>query len=280
MPWKYSEEYYREYTRTTWNEAVQSWTAIMGKLLPYRQEVVADLAATTGETLLDLGTGTGEPALTLAEGVGRTGSVVGIDLSEKMIERAIDNARQRGVSNASFQVMDCTQLRFPDASFDGAVSAFGFQIFTDPDSAAKETLRVLRPGGRLSLVVWSTGDRVPFLDVVVAPMLKHAEPDETGYIPTPYELGAEGQMVEFLRAIGFREAKERRVTHPIHFRDADDYLTGLLEGTPLGHSLAEETKEVQAEVLRDTRANLTKFTGADGIVLPGEAVVVTAHKGR
>jgi len=278
MPWKYSDEYYREYTRTTWNAAAEPYVGLMEKLEPFREAVVGGLAPRPGETVLDLGTGPGEPAMTIAVAVGDRGRVVGVDLSERMIALAEQLAERRALRNVAFRTMDCSRLALPDASFDAAVSAFGFQIFTDPDRAAAETLRVLRPGGRVSLCVWSTGERVPFLDVLVAPMLSFAEPDETGYLPTPYETGGPGEMVRFLEAAGFRDGRESRIERTLVFHRPEDYLDALLRGTPLGHSLSEETAEVQAEVLRKTHANLERYRVADGLALPAEVVLVTARK--
>lgn len=277
MPWEYTDEYYREYTRTTWNESAEAYAGLMARLAPLRAQLVERLAARPGESILDLGTGPGEPALTIAELVAPTGHVVGVDLSEKMIGIAQRTATERGVRNAEFRVMDSSKLALPDGTFDGVVSSFGFQIFTDPDAAGREAHRVLKPGGRIAVGIWSTGDKVPFVDAVIAPMLAHAEPDESGYIPTPYETGGPGELVRLLTASGFHAASESRVTHLFSFRSPEEYLEVVLRGTPIGHSLGEETAEVQAQVLRETRSNLERYRTSDGIALPGECVLVTAR---
>jgi ubiquinone/menaquinone biosynthesis C-methylase UbiE len=278
MPWKYTDEYYQEYTRTTWNESAEVYTSLLRYLEPYRNDLIDRLGARAGEKILDLGTGPGEPALTLAGRVGARGKVVGVDLSEKMIALAQATAAARSVSNTEFRVMDCSSLALGDAAFDGVISSFGFQIFTDPEKAARETYRVLGPNGRIAVSVWSTGDRVPFIHAIIEPMLKHAEPDETGYIPTPYEMGGPGEMVRFLETAGFRGAREERVTHTLSFESEDEYLHSILKGTPIGHSLSEEPPEVQAEVLRETRANLASWTTNGRISMPSECVLVTAGK--
>jgi SAM-dependent methyltransferase len=278
MPWKYSEEYYREYTRTTWNESAEPYVRLMGQLDPYRADLVTRLAAKSGEHVLDLGTGPGEPAMTLAEGVGSRGHVTGVDLSEKMVEIATRVAKARQLSNVDFQTMDCTALTFPEGSFDAVCCSFGFQIFTDPEKAAREALRVLRPGGRIGAAVWSTGDQVPFLDVIIQPMLEHAEPDESGYLPTPYETGGPGELVAFLQAAGFQEGREERVHHSLHFDSPEAYLDSLLKGTPIGHSLSEEEPARQQEILEKAPANLKAWTGPDGITLPAECVIATARR--
>ena len=278
MPWEYSDEYYTEYTRTTWNESARAYVDLMRNLQPFHSETLARLRARPGEHILDLGTGPGEPALTIAGAVGAEGRVTGVDLSEKMVEIADQVRAARKISNTEFQVMDCSKLQLPDASFDAAISCFGFQIFTTPEKAAAEAYRVLRPKGRIVATVWSTGDKVPFLDVIIGPMLEHAEPDETGYLPTPYETGGPGEMITFLETAGFRRAEEHRVTHVMRFQNEQAYLDSLLQATPIGHSLSEEPPEVQQEVLEKTRANLRNWTTPEGILLPAECVIAGASK--
>jgi len=278
MPWKYTEEYYREYTRTSWNESAEAYVELMQNLEPFRADLVARLGGRKGERVLDLGTGPGEPAITIAQSIAPSGQVVGVDLSEKMVSIAERSARGQGVRNVEFRTMDCSALTFADGTFDAAICCFGFQIFTDPEKAARETHRVLKPGGRVAVGVWSTGDKVPFLHAIIGPMLEHAEPDENGYIPTPYETGGPGEMVAFLRDAGFGDATEERVRHSLKFKDPDHYLRAVLDATPIGHSLREESSRIQEDVLRKTRENLRPWTTAQGLSIPGECVLVIAHK--
>ena len=278
MTWKYTDEYYREYTRTTWNESADVYVELMQQLEPFRQDLVRRLAPREGERILDIATGPGEPALTVARLVGAKGHVTGVDLSEEMVRLAREVAQRRGLPNVDFQVQDAEKLTLPDRSFDAALSAFGLQIVTDPEKAAQEAFRVLKPGGRFAVSVWSTGDKVPAIHWIIGPMLEHAEPDENGYIPTPYELGGDGEMIAFLQKAGFRDVREDRVTHTAPFKDEEDYLSVVMKASPIGHSLREETPEVQREVLRKTRENLQRWKTPGGLRIPGEAVVVTARK--
>lgn len=279
MTWKYTDDFYREYTRTTWNESAPVWSKYAGVLNPYRGDLIAAAAPKPGERVLDIATGAGEPALTIARAVGPKGRVVGVDLSEELIAIAQRNAKEQRAENAEFHVMDAESLTLPADSFDVAVSAFGFQIITDPEKAAQQAHRVLKPGGRIALTVWGPAERCQALHIMVGPMLENAEPDETGYLPTPYEMGGPGEMVAFLEKAGFRGGREQRFTHDWTFQDADHYFEMVLQGTPLGHSLREEDKDVQEAVLRKTKANLQRWTKPDGrVAAPAECVVVTARK--
>jgi len=250
----------------------------MRLLEPYSFDLMNRTEAKVRERILDLATGPGEPAMSLARIVGPEGSVVGVDLSEKMVELASEVSRTRGLGNTEFRVMDAEHLAFPDASFDAVVSRFGFQIFTNPEAVAREAYRVLRSGGRIVVAVWSTAERAAALHALVGPMLEFAEPDETGYIPSPYELGGPGEMAALLGNVGFRESREERRTHHWVLASEDDYLEAMLQGTPLGHSIREEDPETQAKILAKTRENLQQWRTRQGVEIPCECVIVRATK--
>jgi len=110
-----------------------------------------------GDRLLDVGCGLGEAALALAEDLGDRGEVVGIDASEQMLRVARTNARSARC-RARFTVGDACSLDEPDDSFDAARCERTLQWLADPAAAVAELVRVVRPGGRVSLIDtdWST----------------------------------------------------------------------------------------------------------------------------
>lgn len=279
MTWTYTEEYYKSYTRDTWNESASEYAPVRRNLDKWTPHLLARAAAKPGQRVLDVACGDGEPALSLARAVAPTGRVVGIDLSERMVGVAAERAANEQVRNVDFQTMDAEKLDLPDASFDLVTCRFGLQIVTDPDAAIREALRVLKPGGKLVATVWGPGEKCPAIHVIIGPMLEFAEPDETGYLPTPYEMGGPNELVEILVKHGFEGAKEERFTHDWEFKNEEAYFHSVLKGTPIGHSLSEEDEPTQKEVLRKTKQNLKAYAKVDGrIVLPAEGVVVSARK--
>ncbi len=280
MTWEYTDEEYKAYTRETWNESVESYGPWIDALEPFNEDLFEGLELASGQRVLDIATGPGEPALTIAGEVGPEGEVVGIDLSDRMIDRARENAKRAGVSNATFQRMDAEDMAFEAGSFDAVVCRSSLQIMTAPAKVLQEVARVLKPGGRFAASVWaSPGERSPALHAIIGPMLRHCTPDDTGYIPTPYELGGPRTLVEMIQAAGLEVDAERRVSRPLRFADEDAYLEAVLRGTPVGHSLEEESQAVQDAVMEETRWNLDRWAdGDDGFVLDGETVVVHAHQ--
>jgi ubiquinone/menaquinone biosynthesis C-methylase UbiE len=245
---------------------------------PYGFDLLARVNPKIRESALDLATGPGEPAMSIARMVGPDGRVVGIDLSERMVQLATRAAKERRIPGLTFLAMDAEKLDFPDESFDLVTSRFAFHIFAHPETAAKEAHRVLRPKGRIGIVVWSTPEKSTAINAVVAPMLEFAEPDETGHRPTPFELGGPGELTTLLAEAGFEETQEERRTHTMAFKDEDEYIEILVEGTPLGRSIKEEDLSVQKKILAGTRANLRKWKSRKGIQIPCEGVIVTATK--
>ena len=279
MPWKYTDEYYKNYTRDTWDECAAEYLPILGNLMPFQRELLDHIRPTPGLRVLDVATGPGEPALTMGAMVSPGGSVLGIDLSSKMIQVAKKNASKRKLANVEFKIMDAEKMPLKTSTVDLAVSTFGFQIITNPEKAAAEMLRVLKPAGRIGLTVWSTGDRIPALHVMVEPMLEHAEPDETGYLPTPYELGGPGQLTSMIEEVGFAHAEEIRVQGEWRAPSEEAYLKMLVDGTPLGHSMKEEEPDIQRQILQRTRANVSKWRLSTGEVrIPAECVLVIGSK--
>jgi len=101
------------------------------------------------ERVLDAGCGTGHTALAFAPSIA---AVVGVDLTEAMLDQARRLAAGRGIANTTFERGDVEALAFPDASFDLATSRFSAHHYPRPRQAVRELARVLRLGAALLLV--------------------------------------------------------------------------------------------------------------------------------
>jgi SAM-dependent methyltransferase len=104
-----------------------------------------------GERVLDVATGSGNAALSAAR---RGCDAVGIDYVPALIERARERAAAERLP-AFFEVGDCEDIPFPDASFDVVLSVYGSIFAPRPEKAAQELLRVCRRGGRIGMGNWT-----------------------------------------------------------------------------------------------------------------------------
>jgi demethylmenaquinone methyltransferase/2-methoxy-6-polyprenyl-1,4-benzoquinol methylase len=110
-----------------------------------------------GETVLDLAGGTGDLTQRLAPLVGPGGHVVLADINESMVRVGRDRLIDEGlVGNIDYTLANAEALPFPDNSFDCIFMAFGLRNVTDKARALASMYRVLKPGGRLLILEFST----------------------------------------------------------------------------------------------------------------------------
>jgi demethylmenaquinone methyltransferase / 2-methoxy-6-polyprenyl-1,4-benzoquinol methylase len=155
--WNESDEAKSSYVKelfsalaTRYNVMTDVWT--LGLHRVWKRQAMELCALRPGERVLDVATGTGDLAFLAAAAVGPEGEVVAVDSCVPMLQVA--RQRQRGA--VDFQEGDAMDLRFPDASFDVVTIGFGLRNVADRDRALREFRRVLRPGGRLMVLDFST----------------------------------------------------------------------------------------------------------------------------
>lgn len=112
-------------------------------------QAVADLVE--GQAVLDLGSGAGFDALIAARKVGPAGRVIGVDMTDAMLDKARGNAKRAGLGQVEFRKGDLEALPVEDGSIDVALSNCVLNLVPDKDRAFAEIYRVLRPGGRLAV---------------------------------------------------------------------------------------------------------------------------------
>ncbi|HRF50013.1 MAG TPA: arsenite methyltransferase, partial [Anaerolineales bacterium] len=104
-----------------------------------------------GQTVLDLGSGAGNDAFVARAVVGEAGRVIGVDMTEAMINRARANAEKRGFTNVEFRLGEIEALPVEPASVDVVVSNCVLNLVPDKRQAFAEVFRVLKPGGHFSI---------------------------------------------------------------------------------------------------------------------------------
>jgi ubiquinone/menaquinone biosynthesis C-methylase UbiE len=119
--------------------------------LQFARAAIAQLGLSEGHSVLDVGAGSGGAALAMAEQGLR---VTAVDASARMVERMKARAAERALS-IDAHAMDGQSVHFADGSFDAALSVLGITLFPNAERGLAEMRRVVRPGGRVSVVTWT-----------------------------------------------------------------------------------------------------------------------------
>jgi SAM-dependent methyltransferase len=105
-----------------------------------------------GETVVDLGSGAGMDAFLAARQVGKTGHVIGVDMTDAMLEKARSNAAEVGLEDVvEFRKGQIEALPIEDESVDAIISNCVINLSPEKQRVYDEAYRVLRPGGRLMI---------------------------------------------------------------------------------------------------------------------------------
>lgn len=232
-----------------------------------------------GHDVLDIGCGTGRSTREAAR-LASPGSVLGVDLSKRMLEYARRRSQEEGLANVRFEQADAQVHPFEEQAFEVAISSFGAMFFSNPVAAFSNIARALRPGGRLALLAWRELARNEWLCIFRATLAAGRElPEPPPGAPGPFGLADADRVRSILDQAGFEDVDLEAVDEPVEFgSDADDAFafartTGIVKG--LTEDLDEATR---AGALAQLRAALEQHDTGAGVLLGTSAWLITAAR--
>ena len=166
-----------------------------------------------GETVLDLGSGGGIDCFIAAKVVGPSGRVIGVDMTDSMLELANRNKAKIGMTNVEFRKGEIEDLPVENNSVDVIISNCVINLSPDKDAVFREALRVLRPGGRFSVSDMVTEGEFP-------PQLRANINAWAGCITGALD---QADYLQKMRRAGFTEVEvESRVSYGLEALDSLD----------------------------------------------------------
>lgn len=235
--------------------------------------------AKSGEVVIDIGCGTGPTSLKLARAVAPEGSVLGVDVSQQLIDQANARARASGVGNARFVVADASAHAFR-SEHDLLFSRFGVMFFADPTAAFTHLRSALKPGGRLAFVCWRQFKENGWAFIPFMAALPHLPPIErpAPNAPGPFAFADADRLRGILSDAGFKsiEIDKADRTMPVG-RDLEQATRFSTEFGPVAQPLSQTSPEAQARAVAAVREALSKHDKGTGIGLPGACWLVQAR---
>jgi SAM-dependent methyltransferase len=254
--------------RYGWDKAAADYEASWrSQLAPAQSRLLALADLRVGERVLDIACGTGLVSAAAAAIVGGSGTVLGTDLSEKMIEIACDRVRD---THVRFERMDAEELNLPDGGFDVALCALGLMYVPDPWRAVAELRRV---AGRASVAVWGSRQRCGWAEIF--PIVDARVKSEV--CPLFFQLGTGDSLRNLFAEVGFVDLACERLDAPLCYASDEEACHAAFVGGPVALAWSRFDDQVRREVEAEYLASIRPYRDGDGYRVPGEFVVVAGR---
>jgi SAM-dependent methyltransferase len=196
-----------------------------------------------------------------------------------MLERARRLAEAEGLRNVTFEHGDAQSHRFPPARFDLCISRFGTMFFTDPIAAFTNIARAMRPGARLTLLVWQDADRNEWFTAVRQALAGSTPPTPTGGDLEPFSLADPTTTQRILTAAGFADVGFTTVHEPVYYGPDPDAAYDAVHRLRHARDLLANLDPATAEHAVDRlRATLVAHHTDSGVLFDSHAWIVTARR--
>lgn len=271
---------YKETTREQWQEAARAWDSwgpTLEEWLGQATEIMLDAAGVgPGSRVLDVAAGAGGQTLSVARRVGPTGYVVATDISSKILEYALEAAQKQGLTNVETRVIDGENLEeLDEGSFDAVISRVGLIYFPDQQKALSGMRRALKPGGRISAIVYSTPENNRFFSIPISIIRRRAQlPPPLPGQPGPFSLGSPGVLEKAYEKAGFRDVSARTVPAPLRMPSAAECVRFERESFGALHQMLSGVDDAEKNAAwEEIEQELRQFEGPNGFEGPCELVV-------
>jgi SAM-dependent methyltransferase len=278
-------EDYRAASLQGWSTVAPDWGELAERidrqLRPAADWMIEAVSPRPGDRVLELAGGPGTLSMLIAERVSPDGTVLHTDFSEPMVREAQARFRSQGVKGIESRVMDAEKIDLPDGSMDVVVCRMGYMLMADPAAALRESGRVLAPGGRLALAVWTDAASNPWVALAmeaVAGELKLPPPPPDA--PGMWSLG-DGQRVEqLLIDADLQDIRVEVLDARAEYDSAQEWVdaTKRLAG-PLRALFANVEEPVREAIERRLLESAAPYEQPDGRVsMPQQMLVAQARR--
>jgi len=273
----------RDQQKASWDKFSPGWKKwdglMMDFLKPMGDEIIQLLQPKPTDFVLDIAAGTGEPGLTIATMVTK-GKVIITDLSEDMLEIARENATLKGITNIETKACDVCELPFEDNTFDAISCRFGFMFFPDMLLAAKEMVRVLKPGGRIATAVWNGPEKNFWITAAMGTINRNMElPPPPPGSPGMFRCAKDGLIADLFHQAGLKNIKQTEVTGKLNSKTTEEYWNLMTEvAAPIVAALSKADDTMKAKIKAEVFEAVNKKYPDGNVQIDSSALVIYGEK--
>lgn len=271
----------RDQQKDNWNKFSSGWKKwddfMMSFLRPMGDAIITALAVQNTDYVLDIASGTGEPALTLAT---RAKKVVGIDIADKMLDVARENATERKLRNVEFTVADITELSFENGSFDKISCRMGFMFFPDMQLAANEMFRVCKAGGKIATSVWAGPEGNAWITTMTQVLSKYIDMSNSDPLaPGMFRCAKPGTIKNILETAGFTHVQEKSITGKVNFNVPSNYWRNMTEiVAPVVGALTKVDDATRMKIQAEVIASCEQLAKNGKLDMDYAAIIISGDK--
>ena len=262
---------------------VQRQQAMDTMLRPLGEAALQKLELNEDTNVLDIGCGCGNTTLSIAEKIKPTGRVTGLDISEPMLQRARESARELSLENTSFQCVDVQTEDIGVNSFNAAFSRFGVMFFEDSIAAFTNINKSLVSGSPLSFVCWQSPIQNPWQSLFVQEVKKFIDlPAPPPRSPGPFAFMESDYVNSILENSNFEnieiEGHEAEV-NMFSGRSLSDSVNDYISINPVvSEMLKDASNELKQEIIHSAIEVFSPYYSDKGLIFPSSTWLVTAKK--
>jgi ubiquinone/menaquinone biosynthesis C-methylase UbiE len=265
-----------------WEESSQYWNkhqaSIERMFAPLTTALINAAQISEGQHVLDIGGGSGQPSLSIAEVVGSAGSVTYTDPSAGMVKTARDEAQRRHLTNIHFHQAAAEKLPSESDTFDVAVGRLSVMFFPDVAAGLREVVRVVKPGGRVSFLVWGPKEANSFFTSVTEVLDRFitSEPEDED-APGAFRFASPGKLAKLFADAGMIETEERPFPFWIEAPVGPEAFWELRSelSDSLRAKLATLTTEQKTAVKQAVDAAVAEYFKTGEMSFPAQALIVS-----
>lgn len=265
----------RRVQRYGWDKAAGDYERYWQEQLEPAQTRLLEMAAIQpGERVLDVACGTGLVTFPAARAAGADGHVVATDISQGMIDAAVELAAQQDLTNITFERMDAEDLRLSNDSFDAALCALGLMYVPDPVQALSEMSRLLKSGGRAVAAVWGQRDRCGWAEIFPITDARV----ESEVCPMFFQLGTQDALQQTFTLAGFSDVAYERLPSVLNYDSPDAAVGAAFAGGPVALAYSRFDDATRMAVRAEYLASIEPYRSGESFAVPGEFVIASGRK--
>ena len=240
---------------------------------PLAEATLGRLPLTEHDSIVDVACGTGIVARTARARLGPRPRIAGVDLNEGMI--GVARAAPEGGSSCEWHVCDVGAMPFEDSVFSQVICQQGLQFFPDENAALMEMKRVLMPGGKIALTIWS-GPSVLFTALAEA-LARYVDNSVAARSLAPFNYGGRASLEERLLALGYSGLTKEEFAVDRTIKDPANSLVKEILGNPVGPAVSAKGEAIMQNIVDQVMGAVADYRKGADLIVPQHTHLFQAH---